>query len=106
MKSQKWQRSPSGGASLGGCPLWWPHEVEVVPLAGPPTPHRGVDSTIYRRDHIRVWSDGQIDHLRGWEMIDIRGFKGPGDYCYYCGAWNGAEGEFRIGIDCCHCGGN
>jgi hypothetical protein len=31
---------------------------------------------------------------------------GPGDYCSYCGAYNGPNGEQRIGWDCCYCGGN
>jgi len=106
MKSQKWQRSPSGGASWGGCPESWPYEVGTFPTSGPPTPFWGVDSLIDRRDHIRVWSDGKVDHLRGWELVAIRGEYGLGDYCIYCGAFNGAEGELRMWYDCCHCGGN
>ena len=30
----------------------------------------------------------------------------PGDYCGYCGAYNGLNGEWRCGFDCCLCGGN
>jgi hypothetical protein len=31
---------------------------------------------------------------------------GPGDYCTYCGTWNGEYGEQRLGYDCCFCGSN
>jgi len=31
---------------------------------------------------------------------------GEGDYCSYCGAFNGPHGEDRVGWDCCYCGGN
>lgn len=31
---------------------------------------------------------------------------GVGDYCLYCGTFNGAEGEYRQGWDCYSCGGN
>lgn len=26
-----------------------------------------------------------------------------GDYCYYCGTFNGPQGELRLNHDCCHC---
>lgn len=29
-----------------------------------------------------------------------------GDYCAYCGAFNGTHGEYRIGFDCCGCHSN
>lgn len=28
------------------------------------------------------------------------------DYCSYCGTDNGLYGEYRVGFDCCYCGGN
>jgi len=31
---------------------------------------------------------------------------GPGDYCGYCGYYNGPHGEDRVGWDCRYCGGN
>ena len=31
---------------------------------------------------------------------------GKGDYCLYCGTFNGAEGEHRQGWDCYSCGSN
>jgi hypothetical protein len=31
---------------------------------------------------------------------------GDGDYCGYCGTFNGSNGESRVGYDCCLCGGN
>lgn len=33
-------------------------------------------------------------------------YNGEGDYCLYCGGWNGSEGQYRMGWDCCHCGSN
>jgi hypothetical protein len=31
---------------------------------------------------------------------------GEGDYCGYCGAFNGPAGELRVGFDCHYCGSN
>lgn len=31
---------------------------------------------------------------------------GHGDYCGYCGAFNGPQGEYRMGFDCYNCGCN
>ena len=31
---------------------------------------------------------------------------GPGDYCCHCGAFNGPNGEYRLGWDCHYCGSN
>ncbi len=41
-----------------------------------------------------------------WFKSIISRAMGPGDYCSYCGAFNGPNGEQRIGWDCCCCGGN
>ncbi len=32
--------------------------------------------------------------------------NGPGDYCCYCGAFNGPHSEDRVGFDCRYCGCN
>jgi hypothetical protein len=54
--------------------------------------------------------------LQRWATIGsggtrISGFfseqgKEDNDYCCYCGADNGLNGEFRVGWDCGNCGGN
>lgn len=61
------------------------------------------------------WGNSRLT-LVGGDFCDIiqnpnyyssfQGHKGPGDYCNYCGAFNGPEGELRNGYDCFHCGSN
>lgn len=60
-------------------------------------PHR-VGGTLYAGDFCR------ISHSYYTEVLEEH--CGPGDYCHYCGAFNGPNGEERHGWDCGYCGCN
>lgn len=40
----------------------------------------------------------------GWSQRFLKEVEG--DYCYYCGTYQGPNGELRQGHDCCYCGSN
>lgn len=42
----------------------------------------------------------------GYFSETIEKLCGEGDYCHYCGEFNGPNGEKRLGWDCCYCGCN
>ena len=45
----------------------------------------------------------KVGYFSFWEPLP--GFE-THDICGYCGSDNGANGEYRIGYDCCVCGSN
>jgi len=74
----------------------------------------GVDCTFEVQDgRIPAWDAetgvwmGYITHSDVFRSIVPESMtNGPGDYCLYCGAFNGPHGEDRIGFDCRYCGCN
>jgi hypothetical protein len=54
--------------------------------------------------HTGAWL-GYQSH-EDWFRVVIPGANGSGDYCLYCGAFNGPRSEDRIGFDCRYCGCN
>lgn len=78
------------------------------------SPHRGlVGKLVFRRSQWGILpTDGEtVFGVPEWDVEHYHG--GPpveedplGDYCTYCGAYQGPAGEARIGFDCFYCGCN
>jgi hypothetical protein len=73
---------------------------------------KGVDCTFkVQSARIPEW-DAQTGAWLGyqshedWYRTVIPGINGDGDYCLYCGAFNGPHSEDRVGFDCRYCGCN
>lgn len=66
----------------------------------------GRDCDFILQDALRTWSDGTQDVLSGYYRSQTNFRCGDGDYCFYCGAFNGPHGEDRQGFDCAQCGSN
>jgi len=82
-----------------------PFEVGKIQISGPLQMKRKGDMTEGMRGSILIWSDGEIETLRNYERGDVVYHQGEGDYCCYCGGFNGERGELRQGWDCYFCGG-
>jgi hypothetical protein len=74
------------------------------------SPVRMGDLMVAYRDCRKTWLRLTNDEVVCQDIPDryrkvIEKREGEGDYCDYCGAFNGPNGESRMGWECGYCGG-
>jgi hypothetical protein len=96
----------SGGNYRSVC-----NEIATFLLYGPVVPEaRGM---LGRKGYINLYHFHALGYFveiftaeKGLREIIVPVGLEDHDFCGYCGAGNGIGGAYRVGYDCCYCGGN